>query len=577
MVARVRRWFRAGSWGALWLTAGCYTGLSDFAGPGPAPEDEPHSVPRQPVDPTDDMEATMVPISGLRRLTAAEYDATVADLLDDDELPSFELLPADARTPFDNDYREQTVSDALINAADYLSELAATRLVDDPARRDRVVGCTPAGPDDEACMRSFVESFGRRALRRPLDPAEVELYLEGSGAGDGALAHALEDDDFYTGVELVVRTMLQEPGFLYRVELGEPVPEQAGLFHLDPFEIATRMSYLVWGTGPDDELLDRAAAGELQTPAEREATLLHMLEDPRAQARMERFHLQWLGFEQLPHGGELAAAMRTETAALLRRVLFEEARPWRELLTFPETFVGDALATHYGLTAPGSVEPVWIDYGNSGRRGLLSHGAFLSIGMLADDTSPVLRGKVIRERLLCQEIPPPPPGVNVDEPPKSASDGFCKPDRYAQHSDGGCAGCHQLLEPVGFGLETYDALGRLRTHEVDDPMTEPDESTCAIDGQGELVGVGRFEGPAELAELALQDGLVDQCLMIQLHRFAIGRGTLDHGGADGAVLERIAERVGTEDFTLADVLSALVVDETFAYRREDTFEMDGGM
>lgn len=569
--------------GCALLATGCYSGwrgdlpagegadgasgVDDGADDGAGDDDGGSPANRTSDDPP--VTAAEVPMVGLRRLTAAEYYATVVDLVHAESLPAFELLPIDARTPFDNDYREQAISDALINAADYLAEYVAVDLVGDPARLHDVVGCAPTGPDDVECMRGFIERFGRRALRRPLSDAEIQTFLYGVNGDDGAIPFAIEEGDFDTGVAFVVRVLLQEPEFLYRVEIGEPVEGEPGLVRLGPYEVASRLSFLLWGTGPDEELLDLSAAGLLATPEQRREAATRLLHDPPARARIERFHAQWLGYETLPHGGALADSMRAETSALIEKVVFEDDAPWQDLLRATETWVDDTLAEHYGLVPSGSGGPAWTPYGDSGRRGLLSHGTYLSVGSKGDDTSPVQRGLAVQTRLLCRDIPPPPPGVDVDEEPTSET-GFCKTDRYAAHSEGGCAGCHALLDPVGFGLEQYDAMGRFRWFESDDPDTPEDESTCAITGEGDLLGVGAFSGPGELAERALDSGELGRCLITQMHRYTFGRSELESPGADATLIDHAATALGDGDFALEALLMEVVGDPSFGYRRYDT-------
>ncbi len=487
------------------LVAGCYAGLGTGVDGGDAASAETGSEGPASgggesggsgVDVTDE-ELERVMHSGLRRLTVREYDATVHDLLQADEFTGVQQLPVDPLTPFDNDYTEQIASSGLIDPLDFLAARAADELAADPARRAALVGCEPTSPGDESCMRQFIQGFGRRALRRPLTQEEIEEYLHGTSGNNGALDHAIAADDFYVGIDSLVRVMLQEPDFIYRVELGSPVPGQPGVFELSQFELATRISYFLLGTTPSDELLDLAEAGELRDPASVRQVAESLLSDPRALARIGRFHAMWLGYAVMPHGGELAAAMQEETNALLSRVILEERLPWYDLFRLTETYVSDLLAENYGLPNSGSEEPKWVDWGETGRRGLLSQGTFLSVGGKANDTSPVARGKVIRERLMCQTIPDPPPAVDVDQVPE---EGVCKVERYAVHRANGCEGCRSLMDPLGFGLENYDTLGRYREFEIDNPETaDVDESTCAIPGEGEITGVGTFRGPAELA------------------------------------------------------------------------------
>jgi hypothetical protein len=497
------------------------------------------------------VDAANVPRAGMRRLSQAEYDHTLADLLGETLATGEQLLPADDRTPFDNDYRTQFPSKALIEGAELASMDVAARLFADPARRDAVVGCEPAGPGDEACLRDFVGRFGRRALRRALGGDEVERYV---GA---ALPLAVAEGDFYVAAEVVVRALLQHPELLYRIEIGTPIDGAPGLYRLNDWEVASRLSYLLWGTMPDDALLDRAEGGGLRTPSQIREVAAAMLEDPKAAPQLERFHAMWIGYENIPDD-ELGLAMQAETAALLRRVVFDEKRPWQDVLRMQETFVSELLASHYGLPSPGSAGPGWVSYGESGRRGLLSHGTFLSLGGKFGDTSPTTRGLMVRTRLLCQVIPPPPPGVNTDDPPTSDV-GPCKQDAYQAHSQGGCANCHSQLDPVGFGLENYDSLGRYRTHEADNPQ-------CAIEGKGELVPFGEFHGPAALGDRLLEAG-ISQCLMSQMYRYAAGRAELD--SIDQELVLRAAEALGEGDYRLDALIVELVSTEAFGYRREE--------
>jgi hypothetical protein len=492
-----------------------------------------------------------VAFSGLRRLTVEEYNATVRDLLGV-EAGGELLLPPDPLSPFDNDYRQQSASKALIDSVDLLSGDVAAEALADPVARAALVGCTPAAPDDAACFRAFVAQFGRRALRRTLAPEEVDRYA-------AFLDHAVEAGDFYVAVDSALRAFLIHPELLYRVEVGEPVGD-AGVYRLTSLELAARLSYFLWGSTPPDWLLDAAEGAGLQTPEAVRAAAEQLLADPRARARIARFHALWMGYATLKNGPELNAAMQAETQALIERVLFVERGPWQDLLRSTQTYVSDLLAAHYGLPPPGSATPVWVDYGDSGRRGLLSHGSFLSIGAKFDDTSPTLRGKAIRTRLFCQDITAP-ADVNVDNPPVAKDPNACKPQRYAEHTAGTCAGCHSLMDPIGFGLENYDVAGRYREHEADRP-------DCPIAGEGELVGVGSFNGPAELGELMLGADEINRCVISQLYRFAVGRSELDPEDRD-LVDALAASAPPGSDLPFAATLLEFVTRDSFRHRREE--------
>ncbi len=513
----------------------------------------------------DPAEAEVVVASGARRLTAREYSQTVRDLVLDETFEASSLLPADELSPFDNDYRTQVASQGLVEGAELLAEKISTDLIADPPRMQLVVGCVPTGAGDEQCMRTFISRFGRRVWRRPLSDAEVDSLLQGPNGDDGALAHAIEADDFAVGVDSLVRGFLQDPEFLYRIEIGTPVPDQPGLFALSQFEIATRMSYLIWGTTPDEELLDRAAADELLDGDSIRLAAAEMLTDPKALARVARFHAMWLAYSSLPHDAELSAALDQETTALIERVVFDERLPWQDLFAFPETYISDFLAEHYGLPLPGSDEPVWVPYGDSGRAGLFSHGTFLSVGGEGIETNPMRRGRYISERVLCQTVPPKP---MLPPPPPVPPGLVCKEERLSFHSMGSCAGCHKYMDEVGFGLENYDQSGRYREFEYDNPMTEADESQCPIGGQGSLPIGGTYSGPKQMAEVMLADGSLSRCLATQLIRFHAGHAELD--SVDLAAAARLTENVGDESFRFDDVVLELVGSDAFRFRREDT-------
>lgn len=488
-------------------------------------------------------------VSGARRLTRTEYDHTLRDLLQDTTNSGFALLPEDVNDPFDNDYHTQKVSPALIEAAETLANQAADRAVSDSAVRDSIMPCTPSGATDAACLGDFVASFGRRALRRPLTATEVDGYVA------QFLPFAEEGGDFFIAVRLTIAAMLQDVEFLYRIELGEPVPGKPGVFELNDFEMATRLSYFLVGSTPPDWLLNEAGAGRLSSPDGVRAAALKLMEDPRAQARVERFHALWLGFHQLPHDAQLVDELRAETKALIDRVVFEEKIDYFELFRSEQTFLTDYLAGHYGYDPPGS--PGWATYPDA-RRGILSHGSVLSSFGKFADTSPTQRGIFIRTRLLCTEIPPPPPDVDTDNPPEPAA-GECKTDTYAVHNQGGCHDCHKLMDPIGFGLENYDNQGRFRAFEEGKPE-------CEISGDGAIDGLGSFNGPAELADMIVDSGDLERCVVTQVYRFAMGRR---EKGEDFYNVEDLTERFAQGGYAFDQLLVDVVSTEGFGFRVQE--------
>lgn len=492
--------------GAVFLTA-CAADIGESGGSG-GNAGAPGTGGPPLVDPLLAME------SGARRLTQAELDNTLRDLLGENTAPASRLLNEDEFRPFDNDYTIQQPSDALITSLEVLAQEVAERTVDDPGRYAALVPCIPASSGDEQCFREFLASFLPRALRRPVTADDIGAYvpLLAFASEDNAVV----DNDFHTAVELAISATVQDPELLYRVERGQPGGEP-GMIELNGYEIANRMSYLLWSSMPDEALFAAAEDGTLDTPGGRRAEALRMLGDEKARVQLHRFHAMWLGYRSIPHAAELVAAFNRETSALIDRVVLDEPGSYLRLFTMDETYVDDMLADHYGLPRPPGGEG-WVSYEGTGRAGILGHGALLAAFSKFEDTSPTQRGILVRTRLMCEEVPHPPPNVDTDQPPGGAMDALCKYDRYAEHRDqsSSCAGCHNLVDPIGFGLENFDVAGRYREH--DDGLPE-----CIIEGSGQIVGVGEFNGPRELSELLVENDYVDACAVKQFLTFALGR------------------------------------------------------
>jgi hypothetical protein len=268
----------------------------------------------------------------------------------------------------------------------------------------------------------------------------------------------------------------------------------------------------------------------------------------------------WLGYRTLPDDASLEAKFRRETEALIERAVFDAGANYRSLFDSGETFVDDALAQHYGFGAPAGGEG-WVNYPDgSGRAGILSHGSVLSSFSKFSDTSPTQRGIFVRTRLLCQSVPPPPAVVDVDQPPGGDEAG-CKLDRYVAHAEqSGCVECHSLFDPIGFGLENYDRLGRYREH--DDDNTE-----CVIDRNGELPGYGEFRGPAELATLLLDNQLLESCFARQYLSHALATTDLD--GPESALADELGQALADGDADMTAWLLDLVESDRFALRPEE--------
>jgi hypothetical protein len=482
-----------------------------------------------------------------RRLTVAEIDATLALVLGDESKPAFRLLGDDPRAPFDNrsDLLDESLNANRIEALETMAGDVAARLVADGPRLTRVLGCNPGNTaaQQEACLRTLVEHAGRSLFRRSLAADEIDRITA------GAAAAAAEDGEFNAGVAFALAVLLQHPDFVYRLERGEPA--DGGLRKLTDREWLTRVSFVLTGAAPETSWLDTAEQGGFADAPARKAMLETIWASPRTLAQMDRMHAMWLSYENLPYAGNLGAAMRQESLKLLEATSFTKNGSWLDMLTSPRTYVDKALATHYGLPAPAGAAG-WIEYGNSGRGGLLSQGSVLSLGARpSGDTSPTIRGKLVRERLFCQKVPPPPPNANIDSEPKSSDGSPCKKARYQSHAaNGACAGCHKQMDPIGFGLEAYDGAGRFRSAESELPE-------CAIDGQGEVAGVAKFSGPGELGRLLVEKDIVGGCFAKQVWQYMEGRNV----AADAATYTLAMDGFKKADYRLKSFMIDMLASD----------------
>jgi hypothetical protein len=485
------------------------------------------------------------------RLSRDELDQILEDVLLDDTAPARRSLAEDEYTPFDNAFERQTVSRALVDSLSYLAEDVAARAMTNADARARIVPCVPAAPADAECFDQVVRRLGALFFRAPVSDEDVAAYR-------ALLAYGEEAADFDVAVGLLLQSFLQDPEFLYRLERGATA-DASGVRALDGHEIATRLSFLLWGTGPDETLMQ--AASNLTSSDARRAAAEGMLADPRAERQLFRFHSMWLGYRSLPDDDSLPARFRRETEALIARAVFDADANYLTLFDSPETFVDEALATHYGLPAPAGGTG-WVRYPDgSGRAGVLSHGSVLSSFSKFSDTSPTQRGIFVRTRLLCEAVPPPPAVVDVDQPPGDGEPG-CKLDRYVAHAEqSGCVECHSLFDPIGFGLENYDMLGRYREHDDGNP-------DCVIDESGELPGYGEFRGPGELASLLVDNDLIEGCFARQFMSHALATSEL--AAPESALASELGRALAEGGGDVSAWLLDFVGGDRFARRPEET-------
>ncbi len=455
----------------------------------------------------------------LRRLTTTQYQATLVDLFGPTLIVPTALepdVPVDGMVSIG-----AAVAGLSARGVEQYEDAAwdvAAQLVD-PSVAERVYSCRGAGVVDEACAREIVSGFGQRVYRRPLTPAEVDaLVAVAASAGETF-------GSFDVGIQYAVGAMLQSPAFLYRVELGEPDPDAPGARRYTSWEMASRLSYLLWQTMPDDALLDAAASGAVVTEAGLAEAVDRLLADPRARTGVRALFqdILQLGddldavskdpFVYNAWSVDLIASAREQTLREIEALVVDDDADWRSLLISQRTFVDRRLAALYGVEAPvidgfGEVELPAA----GGRRGLLGHASFLLLKSHATTTSVTRRGLYIQERLLCTDLPDPPAGLNTAIPEPS-EDAPTMRDRVEVHlTVPECAACHELMDPLGLGLETFDGVGQWRTT----------ENGVTIDASGALAGVP-FADAWSLAQVVHDNPALSPCLALHIFEAATGR------------------------------------------------------
>jgi len=526
-------------------------------GPEGAPLAGPTGEPTSAACEGKDFADTLGP-SPLQRLTRTEYDSAIRDLLGIEGHPADALPEDDHVGPFESNTKSSVGEHTVALYAELADGLAETAVKD----LATLLPCYPAAADD-ACAAQFVMDFGRRAYRRPLSADERDRILVAYGVGK-------QEGDFANGIRLVISAMLQSPSFLYRVELGVPGPAD-DVVALTPYELATRLSFFLWKAPPDDELLAAAGAGDLDT----EAGLVHeaerLVEDPRADAAVQSFHVQWLGLDALAttekdpelfpaYTDSLRAAMLTESQVFVVHVYREDGGRIETLFTAPYTYADAELAALYGADPPAD-ELGKVQLDASQRSGLLTQAGFLAVRSGFSQTSPTRRGQLVRDRILCDTTPPPPPNVNDVLPPKKEGD--TKKQQLESHvSDPSCAGCHNRMDPIGFGFEHYDPIGAFRTK----------DGAFPVDATGEIQSassdlVGPFDGAIELSERLAKSPQVHRCFALQWARFGLGREESEEEAkcGFGPALE-----FGAEGPSVREILLRVVALEAFRHRRIPT-------
>jgi mono/diheme cytochrome c family protein len=497
----------------------------------------------------------------MRRLNRTEYNNTVRDLTGLDLKLANDFPSDDVGNGFDNigdvlslppilmeKYlaAAKQIADEVMKSPD-ASKKVFPRQANDPKNIDEVV----------EVARANASSFAQRAFRRPLEAGETErLFNLMRVAWD---SNATKEEIMQT----LITAILASPHFIYRVEEDDPQDFVDGVRPLNDFELASRLSYFLWSSMPDDPLLELAKEGKLHTAEQLHAEVDRMLADPKAKALVENFAGQWLQLRDLesmsPDPAKFASfdatlrrSMRRETELLFSSIL-DENRSILELLGADYTYVDERLAKHYGIDGVSGKEFKKVDLMGK-RRGVLMHGSILLLTSNPTRTSPVKRGKWVLENLLAEPPPPPPP--NVPELGAAGETLGTLRQQMEQHRvNPNCAVCHVKMDAVGFGLENFDAIGAWRDA----------DGREKIDPSGILPGGRTFSGPLDLVQILVEDKKAEfaRCLSLKMLTYALGRGL---GVADRCTVSSIVDNLAKDDYRFATLIKSIVTSPPFTHQ-----------
>lgn len=509
----------------------------------------------------DDDDDDPAPESGaapLRRLTAAQYRGVVQQQLDVDV--SSLSLPADGRVgPFVSN-AETPLSGLHIDQY-FAAAMAIGEQVDLALLHDCGID-----PDDE-CVSAFIDAVGRRVFRRPVPDDDAERLAEvyETARDGGGPEH---------GLRAVLSAMLQSPYFLYHVEIGTPTDadDPEAPFRLTGYEVASRLSFLLWNLAPDAELLDAAAGGLLDDREGIANQAQRLLEDDRALAQIGAFHLQWLGAEGIEYlvkdparypfwtDPQVRLDLRQEVFDLAAHLVLETPGTAGDLVTVPFSFLRGDLFRIYGVGEPPGHDPSTpIGLDPTQRAGVLTLPAVLATHAAADETSPVHRGLFVLENLLCLDIASPPPDVDTTLPPSDPEEPKSRRELLEQHqADPQCAACHVQIDPAGLLFEHYDAVGAWRDYDFD--FDSEIDATVTLETGTDVDG--SVASPVELGQRLAQSQAYRRCVVLQWTRFALGRELTPDDASTIAELLDAAD----DDVVIRELIIDIVTSDAFSHR-----------
>jgi hypothetical protein len=517
-----------------------------------------------PEDVGDVADSLCVVDTPMRRLTRTEFNNTIRDLLGDTTHPA-DVLPAEEEVKgFDNQAAALTVSNLLVEQYMKVAEDISVRATEDV---DAILpGCSAV--EGESCAVAFIADFAARAYRRPPTQEELDRL---KGLYDWALADA-DLGAFEDGIQVVIQEVLQSPSFLYRPEFGGGDPVAGDVLQMTSWEMASKLSYMLWNSMPDEELFLAAENDALRDKELIAAHARRMLDDPRAKDAIRNFHRQWLLLTHLDtvtkdesvypnYDDALRPLWEEEVARFVEHVILEDDAKLTTLLTASYSFMNDELAAFYGDDVAGAAPGAAferVDLDPERRAGLLTSAALMASLAKLNQTSPVFRGKFVREQLMCDSLPLPPNDL-VIVPPDLDPDKTTKEQFEEIGANPTCAPCHNLMNPIGFVFEHYDAIGQWRDTQNDQP----------IDAVGDVIETrdidGTYDGAVELAKALAESQQVSDCVVSQWFRFNYNRTVTAN---DGCTLDSLHENFTATGGDIKELLVAMTQTNAFLYRRQ---------
>ena len=489
--------------------------------------------------------ANPLQIVAMRRITEAQYRNTIADIFGPDIKVAgrFEPIVRPAHELIASGASDAAISPTGIENFDAMARVIAAQVFDEK-HRGQFAPCTPANATaaDDACAQAVLAPLGRYLFRRPLSAAESAFYVRLAGQATG------KSGSFWRGLELSLSAMLVSPNYLYVIERAEPDPASPGMLRLDNQSRATRLAMMLWNSAPNEMLLKAAEQGQLTDQVALNAVAAKMVNSPRFEQGVRAFFADMLLFEKFddlakdpivyPYfNQEVAAALPEQTLRTITGLLLDQNGDYRQVFTTSRTYLTRVLGPLYQVQVRRPKGWEAYDFASTDdRAGILGQAGFLALYSHSGRSSPTLRGRAIREVLMCQPVPNPPGNVNFTavQDVHSKANPTAR-DRLSQHAtDPSCSGCHRITDPAGLSLEKFDGIGAFR----------PRENGTLIDARASIDG-NDFDGATGLGKQLAENPATTQCVASRALEYAVGRPS-----QDGALIEAMTKRFADNGYTI---------------------------